>query len=65
MTINLEAVEDGDVLTVWQVGSSNTIFRTSNELVYRQPTVVEIETEGQASLYQDRLDAPSADEVLR
>ncbi|MGN0342341.1 MAG: LTA synthase family protein [Roseburia sp.] len=37
LRINLDYVEDGDVLTANYVGSSSTIFRSSNEYIYQDP----------------------------
>lgn len=41
LKIDLDYVEDGDTLVANIVGSSNTIFRSSNELVYDDPDVVD------------------------
>ena len=35
-------LEDGDVITVSQVGSSNTIFRTSSEYIYEDGKLTEV-----------------------
>lgn len=40
LKISLEDVEDGDTLTANIVGSSSTIFRSSNDLVYVDPDAV-------------------------
>lgn len=46
LKIDRSLVSDGDTLTACIVGSSNTIFRTSNEVVYVDPNVVhDTETE--------------------
>lgn len=45
LKIDLDYVEDGDTLVANIVGSSNTIFRSSNELIYDDPDVVDTETE--------------------
>lgn len=37
LKIKTDKLEDGDVLVVNQMGSSNTIFRSSNEYVYHIP----------------------------
>ena len=37
LRINSADIKDGDVVTVCQVGSSNTIFRSTNEYVYDNP----------------------------
>lgn len=37
---------DGDVVTVSQVGSSNTIFRTSNKYIYKEGKLIEQEGTG-------------------
>lgn len=44
LKIDQEDVEDGDVLTA-NIVSGSTIFRSSNELVYDDPDVPDIETE--------------------
>ena len=46
LRIKLDSVEDGDTIVVNQLGSSATIFRSSNEYVYADNTVdnTEIET---------------------
>ncbi|MDE7435959.1 MAG: LTA synthase family protein [Lachnospiraceae bacterium] len=44
LKINQEDVEDGDILTA-NIVSGSTIFRSSNELVYDDPDVPDIETE--------------------
>lgn len=36
---NLEDINDGDVVVVNQMGSSNTVFRSTNEIVYDDPYV--------------------------
>lgn len=45
LTINREDISDGDVVIVNQMGSSNTVFRSSNEMVYDDPTVESTEVE--------------------
>ena len=37
LTVNKEDVAHGDLLVVNQMGSSNTVFRSSNEIVYEDP----------------------------
>lgn len=39
LRINRDLVEDGDTLTANVVGSSSTIFRSSNDFIYVDPTV--------------------------
>ena len=34
LTVNKEDVAHGDLIVVNQMGSSNTVFRSSNEIVY-------------------------------
>lgn len=46
--ISLDALSDGDEVFVAQVGSSSTIFRSSNTLVYEEPEAV-LDTEAAAS----------------
>lgn len=47
LVIDKEEIEDGDIITVSQVGSSNSIFRTSNEAVYQSTSFPSTEqTEG-------------------
>ena len=41
LRISPDAVADQDVITVCQLGSSNTIFRTSNEITYEAPETTE------------------------
>lgn len=49
LRINLSDVSDGDSIVVNQMGSSNTVFRSSNEMVYEDPNVqTETETESSA-----------------
>lgn len=44
LRLNAEDVKDGDVITVCQVGSSNTIFRSSNDYIYSDPNADSTET---------------------
>lgn len=37
LRINAEYLSDGDIITVCQVGSSNTVFRSTQEYVYNDP----------------------------
>ncbi len=37
LRLNAADIKDGDTVTVCQVGSSNTIFRSSNEFIYDDP----------------------------
>lgn len=39
LSIAKKNISDGDVVVVCQVGSSNSIFRSSNEYIYEDPTV--------------------------
>lgn len=45
LRVNLEDVKDGDTVVVNQMGSSNTVFRSSNETLYDDPNAVDTETE--------------------
>lgn len=44
LTVSKANIEDGDTVVVNQLGSSNTIFRSSNEVVYDDPAVLDTET---------------------
>ncbi|SFO06249.1 Sulfatase [Pseudobutyrivibrio sp. UC1225] len=59
LTINAKDVKNGDKIKVCQVGSSNTIFRESNEYVVYDPHYVE-ETE-EESIEDGEAEADSAD----
>ena len=43
--ISKDDIEDGDTVKVCQLGSNDTIFRSSNEITYADPDV-KAETEG-------------------
>ena len=43
LAINKEDISDGDTIVVCQVGSSNTIFRSSNEFIYEEVDSTEVE----------------------
>lgn len=45
ITIKKSKIEDGDTIVVCQVGSSSTIFRSSNEWIYEDPAIGNIDTE--------------------
>lgn len=45
LRVNLDEIKDGDTVTVNQMGSSSTIFRSSNDMVYDDPNAVDTETE--------------------
>lgn len=45
LTIKASAVENGDTITVCQVGSSNTVFRESNEYTVNDPSYVAADEE--------------------
>ncbi len=45
LRISAEDIENGDTIVVNQIGSSNTIFRSSNELIYIDPNAEEGDTE--------------------
>lgn len=45
LRIPAEDIENGDTIVVNQMGSSNTIFRSSNELIYIDPNAEEGDTE--------------------
>ncbi len=50
LSINTDAISDGDTVVVNQMGSSNTVFRSSNEWTYLDPNVEhETETETEVS----------------
>lgn len=49
LTVNLKHVSDGDNIVVNVVGSKSVVFRSSNELIYWDPTVVH-ETEDSTEL---------------
>jgi len=63
------SLEDGDVVTVSQVGSSNTIFRTTAELIYMDgelktaEQIAREEREAQKQAQQEALDAAAAEEL--
>ncbi len=44
LSVKKEYLHDGDAITVCQVGSSSTVFRTSNEVIWENPNA-EAETE--------------------
>lgn len=48
LVINKDSIENGDTIVVNQMGSSNTIFRSSNELTYVDPDAIQ-ETEDVAT----------------
>lgn len=48
------ALEEGDIITISQVGSSNTIFRTSAEYVYYDGTLLENTEENQLWIEADK-----------
>ena len=48
LTIDTSGLKDGDTIVVNQVGSSNTIFRSSNEMTYEKAETTE-NTEGTES----------------
>lgn len=45
LSINASNLKDGDVVVVNQLGSNNTIFRSSNEVIFEAPVSTEISTE--------------------
>ena len=48
LSISLDSISDGDVITVCQMGSSNTVFRTSeNELTYVDEEIPVADTEAE------------------
>ncbi len=52
LTINASSVENGDTITVCQLGSSDTVFRESNEYIVYDPTYVadeDVSVEGESS----------------
>ena len=44
ISIKKDYVKDGDTVVVCQVGSSSTIFRSSNEMIYEDVNVETTET---------------------
>lgn len=58
LSINKEAISDGDTVVVNQMGSSNTVFRSSNEWTYLDPNVEhETETETEVSTETESTEA--------
>ncbi|MDY5102545.1 MAG: sulfatase-like hydrolase/transferase [Agathobacter sp.] len=45
LVINREDIENGDTIVVNQMGSGNTIFRSSNEFTYVDPDALPLDTE--------------------
>ena len=43
LKINLDDIEDGDTIVANIVGSSSTIFRSSNEFLYEDPDIEDTE----------------------
>lgn len=67
--ISADKLKDGDVLVVNQMGSSNTIFRSSNEYIYSAPLDPEEEssnltTDSNIENQEDTLDNINNNEVL-
>lgn len=40
LIIDRDSIEDGDVITVYQMGSGNSVFRTSNTFIYSDPDAI-------------------------
>lgn len=40
LIIDRDSIEDGDVITVCQMGSGNSVFRTSNTFIYSDPDAI-------------------------
>ncbi len=40
LIIDRDSIADGDVITVCQMGSGNSVFRTSNTFIYSDPDAV-------------------------
>ena len=58
LSINKDAISDGDTVVVNQMGSSNTVFRSSNEWTYLDPNVEhEAETETEVSTETESTEA--------
>ena len=58
LSINKDAISDGDTVVVNQMGSSNTVFRSSNEWTYLDPNVEhETETETEVSTETESTEA--------
>ncbi len=62
LTIKASDVHNGDVIKVCQLGSSNTIFRESNEYAVYDPNYVEEEEETEVEDTEDTEDNEKADE---
>lgn len=56
LSISKDAISDGDTVVVNQMGSSNTVFRSSNEWTYLDPNV-EHETETEVSTETESTEA--------
>ncbi len=56
LSINKDSLKDGDTVVVNQMGSSNTVFRSSNEWTYLDPNV-EHETETEVSTETESTEA--------
>lgn len=67
LRISADSITDGDTIKVNQMGSSNTVFRSSNEIIYVDPTVdhseetTETETENTAAPETPDITTPDAD----
>ncbi|MCI7492348.1 MAG: LTA synthase family protein [Lachnobacterium sp.] len=58
LSISKDAISDGDTVVVNQMGSSNTVFRSSNEWTYLDPNVEhETETETEVSTETESTEA--------
>lgn len=58
LSISKDAISDGDTVVVNQMGSSNTVFRSSNEWTYLDPNVKhETETETEVSTETESTEA--------
>ena len=53
-------LKDGDIITVSQVGSSNTIFRTSSEYIYMDGKILEYTDEVKEQLKKEKEQKNSA-----
>lgn len=50
LRINIDDIKDGDTLVVNQMGSSNTVFRSTQEIIYDDPNVVNTESETETEI---------------
>ncbi len=63
LTISLDKVQNGDSIVVNQLGSSETIFRSSNEMIFHDASYEEAEDEAPASTEDPDTEATEASEA--